>query len=155
MPLTEYDDIITKSPASIYRDAASVLSALSLTAQDVLDELSHFEAQDLSNDDTSAIERSLNKAALWLLVGLRPAKVLLESHLPDDESLVRDILLKRAVSELADHSGQAELSKEKRVVAERLAQALFGSGFPTEENAIPSVATGAVVRPIRRPPCPY
>jgi hypothetical protein len=115
MPLTEYDDSINKSPASIYRDAESVLSSLSLTTQDVLDELSHFEAQDLSNDDTIAIERSLNKAAIWLLVGLMPAKVLLESHLPDDQSLVAGHSLKRAVSG-AGRSFQGKQSYRRKSV---------------------------------------
>jgi hypothetical protein len=156
MPLTEYDDIInSKKPASIYRYAESVLSALTLDAQSVLAELSHFEATDLSNDDTTAIERSLNKAAIWLLASLRPTPVNLEDVLPDDVAIVKDIVLKMAIAALADHSGQSGLAKEKRMLAERLARALFGASFPSEEVALASPPAGAIARPVRRPPCPY
>lgn len=154
MPYTDYDDVLLPqtplSRTSEYKDAASVLEALSLTVASVTQALSAFEQEDLGAQDTAAVQRALDRSAWWLLAKLRSTRAILEDHLPEDAAAISDIVTGRAVYELALATGQSGRARERRTSIEEMAIALFGADFRSAESNGPGAPVGVVAVPVRK-----
>ena len=154
MAYTDYDDVLLPSSplprTSTYRDAASVLEALSLTVASITQALSAFEQEDLGAQDTAAVQRALDRAAWWLLAKLRSTRAILEDHLPEDAAAISDIVTGRAVYELALATGQSGKARERRTSIEEMAVALFGADFRPADSSGPGAPVGMVSVPVRK-----
>lgn len=154
MPYTDYDDVLLPheplATSSEYRDAASVLEALTLTTASITQVLSAFEQEDLGAQDSAAVQRALDRAAWWLLAKLRNTKHILESFLPEESLSVAKIVTDRAVYELALATGQSGKARELRTAIEEMAFALFGADFRSADSSSPGAPVGVVSVPIRK-----
>lgn len=154
MAYTDYDDVLLPSSplsrVSVYKDAASVLEALSLTVTSVTQALSAFEQEDLGAQDTAVVQRALDRAAWWLLAKLRSTRAILEDYLPDDAAAISDIVTGRAVYELALATGQSGKARERRTSIEEMAVALFGADFRPADSSASGAPVGRVSVPVRK-----
>lgn len=154
MPYTDYDDVLlpreVPAATSDYRDAASVLEALNLAAASVTQALSAFEQEDLGAQDSAAVQRALDRAAWWLLSKLRSTRHAIEDFLPQDTAAISDIVVGRAVYELALATGQSGKARERRTSIEEMATALFGADFRLAESSGPGAPVGVVAVPVRK-----
>lgn len=154
MAYTDYDDVLLPSSlpsrTSIYKDAASVLEALGLAVTSVTQALSAFEQEDLGAQDEAAVQRALDRAAWWLLAKLRSTRHVIEEFLPADAPAISDILVGRAVYELALATGQSGKARERRTSIEEMAVALFGADFRPADSNVPGAPVGMVSVPVRK-----
>lgn len=154
MPYTDYDDVLlpheNQARTSEYRDAASILEAIGCTVASVTQALTAFEQEDLGAQDAAAVQRALDRAAWWLLAKLRSTRHVFEDYLPQDTAAISDIVIGRAIYELALATGQSGKARERRTAIEEMAVALFGADFRPAESTVPGAPVGVVAVPIRK-----
>jgi hypothetical protein len=145
MALTEFDDLLFQQPparrVSMYNSADLVLEALGLTYVSIADELTAYEQSDLSADDEASATRALQRAAWWMLAKLRKTEYILEDFLPQDATMVKDILVSRAIYGLMLSTGQSGVAAERRISIREMATALFGPEFWPDEQTGTSAAS--------------
>ena len=152
--VTGFDDLLfSKTPpvrTSEYVSASMVLETLELTSGSVKAALSPFEQEDLGTEDAAAMDRALSKAAWWILAKLRNTRHILEDFIPDESTALQEIIISRAIYELALATGQSGKARERRTSIEEMAIALFGADFRPADATGPGGAVGVVAIPVRK-----
>lgn len=94
-----------------------------LTSDDLQQEVPHEVWDKITQGDNSLGDKFLNKARTWLLARLRPCEI---STFDENDSIVRTILLNRALYEMYGYVEKEDLAFDKKETAEELLVALYG-----------------------------
>ncbi|MDR0443268.1 MAG: hypothetical protein LBH44_07680 [Treponema sp.] len=110
-----------------------------ITTDDLKKELTAQDYGTLSFDDAAVSERAIQKAVIWVYGKVKSTG----NDYNEENEVIRDIVLKRAVYELFSYIGQESRAKMKEKDAADLIETYFGS-ISTKYNEGPGPAAGAV-----------
>jgi len=111
-----------------------------ITIDDLKKELTPSDFNTASFDDKEVAERAIRKAVIWVYGKVRSTGNVYD----ENNEVIRDIVLKRAVYELFSYLGIESRAKAKEEDAADLIETYFGS-IATKHNDGPGPAGGAVI----------
>lgn len=111
-----------------------------ITIADLKKELTAQDYDTVSFDDNAVAERAIHKAVIWVYGKVQSTG----NEYDENNEVIRDIVLKRAVYELFSYVGNESRAKAKEQDAADLIETYFGS-IATKHSESSGPAAGAVI----------